>query len=177
MTELEAYPELLQTIPAMQEDFFRSQMTEEKRKDIIYACPKVTGLNYIPPLLNDTALNTVKKLDSMLYGIQLTLANMARKIDYFVHNRIRNNPGAKPETDDALELAEIMRILISDLESSIIQSRVDTLYKSMELPGKAPQLLESANKPSVDQEKLDALLFSKKTERKPRKMGYKKPFL
>ncbi|OLY83568.1 hypothetical protein AYI68_g2289 [Smittium mucronatum] len=90
---------------------------------------------------------------------------------------IRNNPGAKQETDDTLELAEIMRILISDLASSITQSRVDNLYKTMELTGKAPQLLESANKPLFDQEKLDTLVASKKTERKPRKMGYKKPFL
>ncbi|PVU93526.1 hypothetical protein BB561_003240 [Smittium simulii] len=121
MTELEAYPELLQTIPAMQKDFFCSPMTEEERKNIIYSCPKVTGLNYTFLQLNDTASNTVKK--------------------------IRNNQGAKPELDDVLEFAEIMRVLISDLASSITQSRVDNLYKTMELPGRAPQLLESANKP------------------------------
>ncbi|PVU94519.1 hypothetical protein BB561_002501 [Smittium simulii] len=89
---------------------------------------------------------------------------------------IRNNPGAKPESDDVLEFAEIMRVLISDLASSITQSRVDNLYKTIELPGRAPQLLESANSPLANQKKLDTLLASKKTGKKTRRMGYKKPF-
>ncbi|PVU92850.1 hypothetical protein BB561_003576 [Smittium simulii] len=134
ITKLEAYSEISQTISAMQKDFFRSPMTEEECKDIIYSYPKMTGLNYTPPHLNDTASNTVKKLGSQLYGIQLNLANMTRPIDYFVHNRIINNPGAKPKSDDVLEFAEIMRVSISDLASSITQIRVDNLYKTMKLP-------------------------------------------
>ncbi|OMJ21678.1 hypothetical protein AYI69_g5726 [Smittium culicis] len=69
-----------------------------------------------------------------------------------------------------------MRVLISDLESSINQCRVGILYKTIELPGRAPQLLGTVNNPLVDQEKLDTLLAIKKAEWHSRNIGKKKHF-
>ncbi|OMJ26316.1 hypothetical protein AYI70_g276, partial [Smittium culicis] len=38
--EIEAYPELMDAIPNMKEDFFRSPLTDEERKEIIYGQAK-----------------------------------------------------------------------------------------------------------------------------------------
>ncbi|PVU93122.1 hypothetical protein BB561_003461 [Smittium simulii] len=148
MTKLEAYPELLQTITAMQKKNFCSPMTEKERKDIIYSCSKVTGLNYTFPQLNDIASNTVKKLGSQLYVIQLNLAKMTRPIDYFVYSRMKNNPGAKPESDDVLEFIEIMRKLTKNQwVREILEKYFKILFKKTETTTQSSN--SATNSPSV----------------------------
>ncbi|OMJ29869.1 hypothetical protein AYI69_g605 [Smittium culicis] len=55
MTEVESYPALLEAIPGMKEDFFRSPLDEKVRKDVIYGFPKFIAMNYQPPPRNDSA--------------------------------------------------------------------------------------------------------------------------
>ncbi|PVU87092.1 hypothetical protein BB559_006229 [Furculomyces boomerangus] len=85
ITDLNVYPELIEALPSIEEDFFRTPLTEEERRDVIYLCPRTSAMVYSPPPLNDSALIVVKKIDSMLYGIQVALAQATRPIDYYVH--------------------------------------------------------------------------------------------
>ncbi|PVU94202.1 hypothetical protein BB561_002755 [Smittium simulii] len=55
VTDLTAYPELIEALPSIEEDFFRSPLTDEERKNALYSCPKNSSMNYIPPPLNDSA--------------------------------------------------------------------------------------------------------------------------
>ncbi|PVU87545.1 hypothetical protein BB561_006295, partial [Smittium simulii] len=66
VTDLTAYPELIEALPSIEEDFFRSPLTDEERKNALYSCPKNSSMNYIPPPLNDSASSAVKKTDSAL---------------------------------------------------------------------------------------------------------------
>ncbi|OMJ23569.1 hypothetical protein AYI69_g4923, partial [Smittium culicis] len=40
VTDLTAYPELTEALPSIEEDFFRSPLTEEERKIAIHSCPR-----------------------------------------------------------------------------------------------------------------------------------------
>ncbi|PVU94991.1 hypothetical protein BB561_002124 [Smittium simulii] len=40
VTDLTAYPELIEALPSIEEDFFRSPLTDEERKNALYSCPK-----------------------------------------------------------------------------------------------------------------------------------------
>ncbi|OMJ23917.1 hypothetical protein AYI70_g1927 [Smittium culicis] len=61
-----------------------------------------------------------------------------------------------------------MRVFLSDIAATVIQGHLDNLYKGMELPGKSVQLVEPGNKPLMDQDKLQALISSKKPEKQSR---------
>ncbi|OMJ20010.1 hypothetical protein AYI70_g3847 [Smittium culicis] len=65
--EIESFPELLEPIPDLKKDFFSIPLAEKARKDIIYGCPKFTGMNYQPPPLNDAAPTSFKRTDA-IYG-------------------------------------------------------------------------------------------------------------
>ncbi|OMJ28196.1 hypothetical protein AYI69_g2339 [Smittium culicis] len=88
VTDLTVYPELIEALLSIEEDFLRSPLTEEERKIAINSCPKTSSMNCYPPPLKDSASSAVKKADSVLYGIQLALAQATRPIDYYVHRRI-----------------------------------------------------------------------------------------
>ncbi|OMJ25694.1 hypothetical protein AYI69_g4207 [Smittium culicis] len=76
------FPEFSEAYPLPEEDFFHNPLTEESGKGMLYSCPKFNVMNYIPPALNDTASAVVKKFDTTLYGIQSTLTNTTRPIDF-----------------------------------------------------------------------------------------------
>ncbi|OMJ27643.1 hypothetical protein AYI69_g2910 [Smittium culicis] len=78
-TDLTVYQELTEVLPSIEEDF-RSPLTEEERKIAINSCPRTSSINYKPPQLNDSALSAIKKVDSVLYGIQIALAKATRPI-------------------------------------------------------------------------------------------------
>ncbi|OMJ27954.1 hypothetical protein AYI69_g2585, partial [Smittium culicis] len=40
LTDLTVYPELIEALPSIEEDFFRTPLTEEERKIAIHSCPK-----------------------------------------------------------------------------------------------------------------------------------------
>ncbi|PVU92303.1 hypothetical protein BB561_003915 [Smittium simulii] len=176
MVEVESYPRFLEAIPSLEEDFFRNPISEEERKEIVYSCPKFLGMNYTPPPLNKTAPTSVRKMDSILNGIQLSLANLTRPIDQYVHDKLRRYPETDPKDNEDSNFAVSMRKLISDLASTITQTRINNMYKTMELPGRAPQLIESAIKPLIENEQLNTLLAAKNSERKSRSTRGKRPF-
>ncbi|OMJ10597.1 hypothetical protein AYI69_g10180, partial [Smittium culicis] len=140
-SELKLYPKLKDALPSIEEDFFRIQLTEEERKDAIYSCPKSIFMNYLPPLLNDSASAAVKKADSTLHGIQVALAQATRPLDYYVHRTIQDNPEITAD-DPRFLFADTMRVLLSDIAATVTQGRLDNLHRGMELPGKPQQLVE-----------------------------------
>ncbi|PVU89438.1 hypothetical protein BB561_005353 [Smittium simulii] len=162
VTDLTAYPELIEALPSIEEDFFRSPLTDEERKSALYSCPKNSSMNYIPPPLNDSALSAVKKTDSTLYGIQLALAQATRPIDFYVHRRIQDNPTLDTAEDPETMFASTMRALLLDIAATVTQTRLDNIHREMGLPGKPQQLIPLDTKPLMDQEMLDALVASKK---------------
>ncbi|OMJ28349.1 hypothetical protein AYI69_g2179 [Smittium culicis] len=135
LTNLTVYPELIEALPSIEEDFFRTPLTEIEKKEEIHSCPKSSSMNYLPPPLNDSISMAVKKAYTTLHGIQVALAQ-------------------------ATLFANTMRVLLADVASMITQERLDNLHKGMELTGKLHQLIESENKPLMDQEKLDGLISS-----------------
>ncbi|PVZ96927.1 hypothetical protein BB558_007146, partial [Smittium angustum] len=158
---------LIEALPSIEEDFFRTPLTEEERRDVIYSYPRTSAMVYLPPPLNDSASIGVKKIDSMLYGIQVALAQATRPIDYYVHRRIQNSASVRME-DESIEFANTMRILLSDIAATVTQGRLDNRHRGIELSGKPPQIIETEVKPLMDQETFNTLLTSKKTTRKPR---------
>ncbi|PVU86103.1 hypothetical protein BB561_006809 [Smittium simulii] len=80
MVELKGYLRLIEAIPLLETDFFRSPIPEEERKEIIYECPKFLGMKYTPPPLNEAATSSVRKNKAALYGIQMALANLSKQV-------------------------------------------------------------------------------------------------
>ncbi|OMJ11856.1 hypothetical protein AYI70_g9458 [Smittium culicis] len=161
-------PHIRTRAPIMEEEFFRSPIEEDFRKDIIYERPKFIPMNYQPPPLNDAAPPNFKKTDSALYNIQLSLAQLTRLLDHYNHDQLRRKRQINAEDEDVV-LMETMRELLSDLASMVIQSRIDSLIKTIELPGRAPQLIESTVKPLIENDQLDTMIAAKKTMSKNRK--------
>ncbi|OMJ25103.1 hypothetical protein AYI70_g1131 [Smittium culicis] len=141
--EIESFPELLELIPDLEKDFFRIPLAEKARKDIIYGCPKFTGMNYQPPPLKETAPTSVKRTDAMLYKIQKSLASLTRPLDHYMYEQIRQRRLVDLDNDGDIILVETMRTMLADLASTITQDRIDNMHKIMDLPGRAPQLVES----------------------------------
>ncbi|OMJ08662.1 hypothetical protein AYI70_g11402, partial [Smittium culicis] len=173
--EVENYPELIEEFPDMEDDIFRSPLKDHERKEIVYGYPKFKVVNYQPPPLNDTAPTAVKKVDGLLYSIQQSLANITRPIDQYRHEKLRLGKTVDPDNDDDIIAMESIRRLITDLASSISQTRVENIHKSLEFPGKAPQMVEPTVKMIYEEEKFEALLATKKTVVKP-KSSRTRPF-
>ncbi|OMJ25148.1 hypothetical protein AYI70_g1099 [Smittium culicis] len=161
--EIESFPELLELIPDLEKDFFRIQLAEKARKDIIYGCPKFTGMNYRPPPLNDAAPTSVKRTDAMQYKIQKSLASLTRPLDHYVYEQIRKRRLVDLDNDGDIILVETMRTMLADLASTITKDRIDNMHKIMDLPGRAPQLVESSMKPLFTEDQLDTMISTKKT--------------
>ncbi|OMJ09388.1 hypothetical protein AYI69_g10686 [Smittium culicis] len=142
-TDLTVYPELIEALPSIEEEFFRTLLTEEESKNAIYSCPRTA----------------VKKNDSTLHGIQDVLAQATKPIDYYAHRRIQDNPDISPEVQHIL-FAKNMRVLLSDIAATTNQERSDNIHKVMKLPGKPQKIVESDTKPLINQEKLGSLMPS-----------------
>ncbi|OMJ08273.1 hypothetical protein AYI69_g11132, partial [Smittium culicis] len=48
-TVLNVYPELEKLIPSISDDFHMTVLTEEEKREAIYACPKSSNVSYNPP--------------------------------------------------------------------------------------------------------------------------------
>ncbi|OMJ18161.1 hypothetical protein AYI69_g7139 [Smittium culicis] len=46
-------PYLIEALPSIEEDFLRTPLTEEERKEATQSYPKSLSMNYLPPTLND----------------------------------------------------------------------------------------------------------------------------
>ncbi|OMJ13607.1 hypothetical protein AYI69_g8932, partial [Smittium culicis] len=55
ITDLAVYPMLIEALPSIEDDFFRTPLSEEERKEAIHFCPRSSSMNYQPPPLNDSA--------------------------------------------------------------------------------------------------------------------------
>ncbi|OMJ14759.1 hypothetical protein AYI70_g7694 [Smittium culicis] len=135
LTDFAVYPELIKALHSIEEDFFRTPLTEEERKETIHSCPTNSSMDYHPLPMKESASSAVKKTDADLHRIQISLAQATRLIDYYVHRIIQDNPKANSE-DPHILFASIMRVLLADIASKVTQGRLDNLNKGMELPGK-----------------------------------------
>ncbi|OMJ24390.1 hypothetical protein AYI70_g1617 [Smittium culicis] len=145
-------------------DFFRTPLTEEESKEAIHSCSRSSSMNYQLPPLNYSASSEVKKAEACLHGVQKSLNQATRPIGYYFHLRVMQDPRITDD-DPHILFANTMRFFLSDNAATVIQGHLDNLYKGMELPGKSFQLVEPGNKPLMDQDKLEVLIFSKKPEK------------
>ncbi|PVU90989.1 hypothetical protein BB561_004615 [Smittium simulii] len=151
--DLILYQELSSAIPSITNDFFRSPITDMERRRFLGTCPRNEGMVYDPPILNEIGLSAdFKKGDNRLYDIQYKLSGLTRPIDYFVHSTIQDPRALTPDT--AIEFANLMRMLLSDLATHVTQMRMDDAYKASKIPGKAPQVLHSNSKPLFEPKEL-----------------------
>ncbi|OMJ10844.1 hypothetical protein AYI69_g10081, partial [Smittium culicis] len=88
--EIESFTELLELIPDLEKDFFRFPLAEKAMKDIIYGCPKFTGMNYQPPPLNDAAPTSVKRTDAMLIDIMYKIMDLLGRAPQLVESSMKS---------------------------------------------------------------------------------------
>ncbi|PVU85722.1 hypothetical protein BB561_006908, partial [Smittium simulii] len=177
VTDLIYYSELLKVTTLVGKDFLRSPLPEKEWKDIIYFCPKSNLMHYTLPTLNDTASVTVKKVDSAFYGVQSTLGNITRPIDFYIYQKTIKNPGSNhKETPDITSSLEV-RLLLADAASNITQLIRELVYKTMDLPGRAPKLAEETNDSLFEPEQFDTVVESKKKKQKKLRPRSRRPFL
>ncbi|PVU89322.1 hypothetical protein BB561_005420 [Smittium simulii] len=150
--EVKSCLRLIESIPLLETNFSGAQYLRKKN---INECPKFLEIKYTLPPLNEDATSTARKKDVALYRIQMALANTTRPIDDY--------------GNENLEFAHLMREMLSDVASSITQSKINNLHKSIEIPGRAAQLVGSTVKPLVEKKLLDALLAAKKPPTRSRK--------
>ncbi|PVU88543.1 hypothetical protein BB561_005790 [Smittium simulii] len=106
---------------------------------------------YFQPSVNETAKTTAKIADSVLYNLQVSLANITKPIDLFIHQKLLKNPEITNENDNIL-FAHTIRVLLSDLATTISQLKIDTIYRKMNLTGKPPQISSPDTDPLFEPE-------------------------
>ncbi|OMJ15363.1 hypothetical protein AYI70_g7323 [Smittium culicis] len=122
LTDLSVYPELIEALPSIEEDFLRTPLTEEERKEAIHSCPRSGSMNYHPPPLNESASYAVMKANAYLHVIQIALAQATRLIEYYVHFIIQDNQQANSE-DPHILFSNTMRVHLADIAVSLTQGR------------------------------------------------------
>ncbi|OMJ30147.1 hypothetical protein AYI69_g317 [Smittium culicis] len=140
VTDFTAYPELTEALPS--EELFSFDLTTER-----------------------FIFERGEKVDSVIYGIQLTLAQATRSINYNTNRRIQDTPGINTEDYYEIVFASTMRALLSDIAATVNQAKIDNLHKSLKHPGKPIQLFEPGTKPMMDQEVFYALIAKKPAEK------------
>ncbi|OMH85393.1 hypothetical protein AX774_g1060 [Zancudomyces culisetae] len=135
--ELKVYPELEESITGLHNDFFRSILSDTKRKEFLGSCSRNEAMEYNPPILTDMGLNqSAKKVDSTLYDLQYKLSGITRQIDYFIHQVIQSREVV--DQQEAINFANIMRQLVSDIALNITQLRVDYMCRTLGIQGDTP---------------------------------------
>ncbi|PVU91173.1 hypothetical protein BB561_004538 [Smittium simulii] len=94
------YMHLAEALQTIEENVFRLSLTDKKRKELIFSCPKSSTMKCLPPSVKDTASATAMRADSVLYNLQATLVNITRQIYMFVHQKLLNNLEIFPEDND-----------------------------------------------------------------------------
>ncbi|PVU89193.1 hypothetical protein BB561_005496 [Smittium simulii] len=80
-------------------------------------------------------------------------------IDLFVYQKLLNNPEILPE-DNNIVFAHTIRVLLSDLTTTMSQLRIDTLHREMNLSAKSPQISEPEKEPLFEPEAFNELPYS-----------------
>ncbi|PVU88819.1 hypothetical protein BB561_005683 [Smittium simulii] len=114
-TYLEVYTKLIDALPTIEENFFRSPLTDKKKKNS-----------------NETSSTTSNRAGSVLYNLQATLANITRPIDLFVHQKLLNNPEIIPEDNNIvfLRMDTVHReINLAGKPPQISESETEPLFK------------------------------------------------
>ncbi|OMJ22617.1 hypothetical protein AYI70_g2766 [Smittium culicis] len=173
VTNLTPYKKLTEALPSIKENFFKSPKSKEEKKDAIFAYPRNTSMNYSPSPLNEDIRSTVKKSDAAFYAAQRALNQITRSIDYYAQELLEQNPGI-PADGPRHNFASSMRMMISDVETLLSQSRIDNTHRTMDLPGKQPQIMRKDEDPLWDDEVLKTLITAKNAENKS---IIRKPFL
>ncbi|OMJ24051.1 hypothetical protein AYI69_g4770 [Smittium culicis] len=127
-------PELIDAFPQIENDFYRSPLTEDERNIAIHSCLNTISMNYNPPPLNKSASSANKKADSIFYGIKTALAQTTRLLDYYSHCRAQDNPGIDTFVDPEIMFASTMIALLSEVPATLTQVRLDALHKELDLP-------------------------------------------
>ncbi|OMJ24386.1 hypothetical protein AYI70_g1621 [Smittium culicis] len=166
-TVLNVYPELEGLIPSMSEDFYRTMLTDEEKKEEIYAFPKSSNVCYNPTPIKEAAHGSVKKADAAFYAIQVTLAHGTRPIDYFIHRMLQSNPNLTID-DPVVDVLNTIRCIMGNVASMATQSRLDNLNSGMSFTGKPEQVVESDVKPLMDNEKFETQLAAIKPTKRDR---------
>ncbi|OMJ07716.1 hypothetical protein AYI69_g11349 [Smittium culicis] len=147
-TVLNVYSELVSLIPSKSEDFYRTMLTDEEKKEAIYGCPKSSKVCYNPPPINEAAPGSVKKADAALYAIQ-------------------SNPNLTLD-DPVVDVLNTIRCIMENAASMATQARLDNLYSGMSFTGKPEQVVESEVKPLMESEKFDTQLAAIKPTKRSR---------
>ncbi|OMH83908.1 hypothetical protein AX774_g2571, partial [Zancudomyces culisetae] len=155
--ELSVYNELELVLPSITDDFFRTPLEEEERKEIIYGYTKTKGMNYIPPPINETAGIAVKRSDTYLYQIQGSLAQITRPIDNYVHNVLQAGM-ATQEMEEAITVWEEEESRFFQGASSKVPTtqgtKADTLHrrKAIWRPSRTPgKISRQPNRQATEQ--------------------------
>ncbi|PVU89287.1 hypothetical protein BB561_005439 [Smittium simulii] len=101
-TYLEVYSKLAKALSNIEDNVFRSPLTNKKRKENFFSCPKSSTMKYLPPAVKEIASTTAKSADSKLH----------------------NNPEILPENDNFV-FAHTIRVLLSDLAITISQALIE----------------------------------------------------
>ncbi|OMJ16545.1 hypothetical protein AYI70_g6525 [Smittium culicis] len=167
LTDLAVYLEQIEALPSIEENFLRIPLTEEERKEPIHSFPRSSLMKYLLPPLSDSDSAAVKKADTILHRIQVALAEATCPINFYVYHRIQENPQVNYD-DPHILFTSTMRVLFSDIASTVTEGRLDNLNKSTELARKSHQLVELDTKPLMNQENLDALIARKRPKKRYR---------
>ncbi|OLY82575.1 hypothetical protein AYI68_g3303 [Smittium mucronatum] len=144
-TEIPVYKELSEAFPSIEEDFFRTPLSEDDRKNALYTCTKTSSMSYVPPLLNDSASTA------------------------YVYRKIQDNPGVIVADDPDIVFSNTMRVLLSEIATAVTQNILDNLHKGMKFPGRIKQIVLNEIKLLMNQNAFDAFLASKKKEMRKRR--------
>ncbi|OMJ23530.1 hypothetical protein AYI69_g4935 [Smittium culicis] len=130
----------------------RVSQTEDEDPHVTPRIP-VTDLkmNYVPPQLNDSESTSATK-----------------PIDFYVHKNIQDNPGIIFKDDPEISFANTMRVLLSEIATTVTQTRLENLHMGMELSGRVAQIEVTESKPLMDLYTFDAFLASKKPDTRKR---------
>ncbi|PVU86355.1 hypothetical protein BB561_006728 [Smittium simulii] len=121
-TCLESYLKFTEALLTIEENFFHSLLTDKKKKKQSLVAPRVVQF-------------------SVLYNPQATLSNINKPIDLSVHQKLLNNPKKLLENDNIV-FVHTIRVLLSDLATTITQLRIDTVHREINLAENPPQIPE-----------------------------------
>ncbi|OMJ09362.1 hypothetical protein AYI69_g10704, partial [Smittium culicis] len=169
IVDLNVPQELIELIPHIDEDFYKSIGSEET-KEVIQACTRSSTMNYSP--LNENITSAAKNTDATLYGIQIYLVQATRPLHNFVYSKCMEDSEAAKEVEE-VALVSAMRLILASIATNISQSQMENMYQAMNIPGKPKQLAVNAEKPLFGKELLNKAISTIKPVKKAR---LRKPF-
>ncbi|PVU88189.1 hypothetical protein BB559_005694, partial [Furculomyces boomerangus] len=78
LRDLQTYPEILEALPSIKEDFFKSSLTDIQRRRFLASCPRNKDMDYDPPILNKNHANSFGRYFSHI--TQIRVENMYKSM-------------------------------------------------------------------------------------------------